>query len=86
MSDRSKDRSDGGKSVPIYEREAQALREKTERLRALRLARDGVEPAAPAKSAPARTGKPASTRGKSGKSSATLSEWLKTQQDQGRRS
>ncbi|NVO14896.1 MAG: hypothetical protein HXX10_12745 [Rhodoplanes sp.] len=91
MSDRPKDRQDGNKAgMPSYEREAQALREKTERLRALRLARDGAETVAPAASgaggpAKARGGK-APARGKSAKASGSLSDWLKTQQDQGRRS
>ncbi|WP_111418614.1 hypothetical protein [Rhodoplanes roseus] len=89
MIDRPKDRQDGNKAVPNYEREAQALREKTERLRALRLARDGAEqPAAPAKASTGGKAKAAKApaRGKPGKSSATLSDWLKSQQDQGRRS
>lgn len=89
MSDRPKDRQDGNKGMPSYEREAQALREKTERLRALRLARDGAE--APAVSSgsggPAKSrGGKAPARGKASKASGTLSDWLKTQQDQGRRS
>lgn len=103
MNDRPKDRPDGGKGVPAYEREAQALREKTERLRALRLARDGAEPPAGAgrsgakpKSASRSTAQSAAksssgsakapARSKAGKSSETLSEWLKTQEAQGRRS
>jgi hypothetical protein len=74
--------------MPSYEREAQALREKTERLRALRLARDGAETVAPAAgggAAKPRGGK-AAPRGKASKAGGNLSEWLKTQQDQGRRS
>lgn len=97
MSDRPKDRQDGKQTVPGYEREAQAMREKTERLRALRLARDGADqPAASAvSSAGAKSGtkagaKPKSAkapaRGKASKASGSLSDWLKTQQDQGRRS
>lgn len=88
MSDRPKDRQDGNKGMPSYEREAQAMREKTERLRALRLARDGAETVAPSGSggpAKPRGGK-APARGKASKASGTLSDWLKTQQDQGRRS
>ncbi|MDC7786075.1 hypothetical protein PQJ75_08595 [Rhodoplanes sp. TEM] len=101
MNDRPKDRPDGGKGVPAYEREAQALREKTERLRALRLARDGAEPPAAtgrsgakpksgsASRSVAKSGSgsaKAPARSKAGKSTETLSEWLKTQEAQGRRS
>lgn len=103
MNDRPKDRGDGSKTaLPLYEREAQALREKTERLRALRLARDGAETAAtptrsPAKktssasrSSGSKTSSGASTVSSVGKkarkSTETLSDWLKTQEQQGRRS
>jgi hypothetical protein len=78
---RSSDRRDGKPAQ--YEIEAQALREKTERLRALRIARDGIETATPAKAV--RVARKTTTR-RNGASSETLAAWLKTQEDQGRRS
>ena len=73
-----------GGYVPDYERAAQAIREKTARLRALRLAREAAEP----KASPSR---PAASKGarsakKSAKSSVPLSEWLDDQKGSGRRS
>jgi hypothetical protein len=72
---------DGKKAMSEYEAEGAAVRAKTERLRALRLARDAAaEQAAPPKKAAAKkkAGKPA--KGKSAK----LAEWLKDQQKDGR--
>jgi hypothetical protein len=70
-------------SVPDYEVAAQAIREKTARLRALRLARDAAEqksaPSAPKKS-------PRSTKKSAKQSSVPLSQWLDDQKGSGRRS
>jgi hypothetical protein len=71
---------DGKKAMTEYESEGAAIRAKTERLRALRLARDAAEqnappkPAAAVKKAPAKKGK--------GKS-APLSKWLDDQKSGG---
>jgi hypothetical protein len=64
-----------------YEARAVAIREKTERLKALRLAKEAAEGtpikrAAPAKRKPVSRGKPAS---------ASLASWLDDQQKSGRR-
>jgi hypothetical protein len=75
----------GGKP-PSQEAEAQAVRDKTARLRALRLARD-AEIAANSPPEPA-TAKRAAPKKKSAKSEAkgpSLSDWLSSQQTQGRR-
>lgn len=65
---------DAKKAMSDYENEAAALRKKTERLKALRLARDAAAPVAPK-----RTGK---KRG----SGASLSEFLDGQAKEGRNS
>jgi hypothetical protein len=74
-----------GQAKPSYEADAQALREKSARLKALRLAKEAAEaesesamkPVAPRvkKSPPQPKGKP-----------QPLAEWLKTQEGAGRRS
>lgn len=64
---------DAKKAMSDYETEAAAVRAKTERLRALRLARDAAQPA-PA--APKRKGK--------AKKSGNLSEWLDGEAKEGR--
>ena len=63
-----------------YEAEARALREKTARLRELRLAREAAAPAAPVagKKAPAK--KPGKKAGKA----ELLSAWLADQKKEGR--
>jgi hypothetical protein len=90
MPDSSKDKR--GKSVSSQlEQDALALHEKTARLRELRLAHEAANPSAK----PAPQSRPASARksaksgtSKSGKSKdrGSLSDWLATQEDQGRRS
>ena len=92
MADSSKDKR--GKSMSQLEQDAQALHEKTARLRELRLAHEAANPSAkPApQSRPAAARKSAKSGGaKSGKSGAgkdkgSLADWLATQDDQGRRS
>src|SRR5918996_4479357 len=71
---------DGKSALADYEAEAQAVRVKTERLRALRLAREGAEPTAAAKRTVSKKAKSAKTaKG----TSATLSAWLRDQQNGG---
>jgi hypothetical protein len=66
----------------LQDAEAQAMRDKTARLRALRMAQEAANPPAAAKAAPSR----ASARGKkAGAKSVPLSEWLSSQDQQGRR-
>ena len=79
---------DGKKALAQYENEAAAVRAKTERLRALRLARDAAEGAAapvaasPAKKAAAKGSKKGG--GKGGKTAAgSLSGWLKDREGAG---
>ena len=71
---------EGKKAMAEYEAEAIAVRAKTARLRALRLARDAAEgkaePPAAAEKKPARKGKA---------KSANLSDWLKDREGSGRR-
>jgi hypothetical protein len=68
---------DAKKATSDYESVAAALRAKTERLRALRLARDAVAPQ-PAPAAVKRTGKKKVVSGK-------LSDWLDGEAKEGRR-
>jgi hypothetical protein len=66
-----------------YEAAAIAIRAKTERLRALRLARDAANPPEPA----AKKRKSATKKGKAGsETSGNLAAWLDEQAKQGRRS
>jgi hypothetical protein len=86
---------DGRKAMSEYESEAAATRAKTERLRALRLARDaaGIPPPAKPKSAAkkaatgvkkAGTAKKAPAKKKSKKETSTLSEWMDNERKDGR--
>lgn len=91
---------DGKKAMAEYEAQAIAIREKTERLRALRLAREAelgssVQPKAKAavkRSAvkPAGAGSRKAGAGRSGRgekpSNTTLADWLDEQDRSGRRS
>ncbi|EJW10121.1 hypothetical protein A33M_0470 [Rhodovulum sp. PH10] len=90
-------RAGGERQMAQWELEALALREKTERLKALRLAREAAEGPAPAKkrsvgtrSGATKTAKGGTSPGRAAasaadKSIATLSDWLKMQEEQGRR-
>ena len=77
--------ADGRQAMAEYEAEAAAIRAKTERLRAQRLAREAAEgAAAPAKPA-AKAGAAKKKSGKAAKGeSSTLSQWLQDQQKGGR--
>lgn len=78
---------DGKKAMAEYEANAEAVRAKTEKLRALRLARDAANPPAPPKAAKAKstgTKSATGTKSKSKKADAgKLSDWIKKQQDSG---
>jgi hypothetical protein len=79
---------DGKKAMSEYEAEAAAIRAKTERLRALRLARDAALEAAPASAkvpGAKATGTKRQSAKKKGKTSASLSDWLNAQEASGRR-
>lgn len=77
---------DGKKAMSEYETEGAAVRAKTERLRALRLARDAAEGNAPAPVATP-TKKAASAKKKSAKKAkgagGSLSNWLKDREGSG---
>jgi hypothetical protein len=76
---------DGRTAMAEYEAQAAAQREKTARLRALRLARDAAMPP-PVPKAPAKK-KSAKSGGKSAKGApGKLSDWLEDQQKSGRKS
>jgi hypothetical protein len=77
----------GPSSTPAYELAALAIREKTARLRALRLARDAEQQKSAPAAAPKRSGSGRAAGKKSAKaSSVPLSDWLDGQKDSGRRS
>jgi hypothetical protein len=92
MPDSLKDKR--GKQLSQLEADAQALHEKTARLRELRLAHEAANPAerpAPQTRPPAARKSSKSGGAKSGKSGASkdkgsLADWLTTQENQGRRS
>jgi len=74
-----------GKTVPQHEIDAQITREKMARLRALRLAQEAangpaVKPAAGSKRTARKT-----ASGKSSAKTKSLSDWLTTQEKEGRR-
>jgi hypothetical protein len=74
--------NDAKQAMAEYEAAGVATRAKTERLRALRLAREAATPAAPAKKRKAATSK----KGKAGaQASGNLADWLDDQAKQGRR-
>jgi hypothetical protein len=85
-----------GKPLTQLEQDAQALHDKTARLRELRLAHEAANPAAspapqsPAGRKPTKSGTSKSGSAKSGKSGkakdrGSLADWLTTQENQGRR-
>jgi hypothetical protein len=73
---------DGKSAMAEYEAQAAAQREKTARLRALRLARDAAMPVPAPKATAAKKKAPKSGKGPSAK----LSDWLDDQQKSGRNS
>ena len=82
--------ADGKQAMADYEAEAAATRAKTERLRALRLAREAVEPPAAPKRAASKSASTGTGRAKTAKkgkkqAGASLSQWLADQEKGGRR-
>ena len=78
---------DAQKAMSEYDAEGVAVRAKTERLKALRLARDAAAPKpdpAAKKTKTAKTAKTAKTKSKA--KSAKLSDWLDGEKKEGRRS
>jgi hypothetical protein len=87
LTDHSKEERerDAAKARAQYEAEGQAIRERTARLRSLRLAKEAAEPATGVKkNAIARKGKKEPVAGKA--KPVPLSEWLTAQRGAGRRS
>ena len=76
--------SGGAKAVPQHELDAQAMREKIARLRELRLAQEAAT-GKTVSSSPVRRIATKKTPGKAEQKSVPLSEWLATQQKEGRR-
>src|SRR5262245_5149597 len=76
---------DGKKALLDYEAEAAAVRAKTEKLRALRLARDAAMPPAPTKAKSSGAKKAAKSTKAAKEKSRPLSEWLDDQRKDGRR-
>jgi hypothetical protein len=72
---------DRNKALTDYETEAAAIRAKTARLKALRIARDAAAPA-PAPSGAGRARKPAKGTAKA-KAAGTLADWLTDRQKDG---
>jgi hypothetical protein len=68
-----------------HEADAQLLREKTARLRALRLAHEAANGAASSAAAPIGRSTTKKKTGKTREKAPSLSDWLATQQNQGRR-
>jgi hypothetical protein len=75
--------ADGKKAMADYEAAAEAVRAKTERLRALRLARDAANPPAAA-SKKTGTGRAAKSAKKEAAPKKSLADWLTEQQNSGR--
>jgi hypothetical protein len=82
LADQANKSQDGKNALAEYEAKAEAVRAKTERLRALRLAREAAEATTTPKRTVAKKTKSAST---AKATSATLSAWLQDQQKGGRR-
>lgn len=76
---------DGKKAMAEYEAEGAAMRAKTEKLRALRLAKEAAD-AANAPKAKTGTKKAAGKKTKSKAAAAPLSDWLKDRETGGRNS
>jgi hypothetical protein len=79
---RARQAEDGKKAMAEYEASAAATRAKTEKLRALRLAREASEAAAPKPAAKTKA-KSKSTKKKKA-ADGKLSDWLEDQADSGR--
>jgi hypothetical protein len=87
MPDSFKEKRQKSKVMSQLEMDAQLIREKTARLRELRLAKEAANGGAAVR-APVRSSTPAAKKKKarkSGEKGPSLSDWLDTQQNQGRR-
>jgi hypothetical protein len=83
---RARQAEEGKKAMAEYEANAAATRAKTEKLRALRLAKEAADLAAPKPAPKAKaksTGKPKATKKKKAPE-GKLSDWLEGQADSGR--
>jgi hypothetical protein len=78
---RARQAEDGKKAMAEYEASAAATRAKTEKLRALRLARDAAEQSAPPAAKPAKKKKAAK---KAKAPAGKLSDWIDDQAKSGR--
>jgi hypothetical protein len=74
----------GGKALLQYEADAKAIREKTARLRELRLAREAANPSASAAASSKRSAVKKTPRKGDAKAQG-LADWLATQEKEGRR-
>jgi hypothetical protein len=81
---KSQQAADGKKAMLDYEAEAAALRARTEKLRAMRLAREAAAPPPPPKKAAKKTASKKSAKASKEKS-RPLSDWLDEQRKDGRR-
>jgi hypothetical protein len=72
-----------GKVAQAYEAEAEAMRVKTERLRALRLARESELAASRPAPAPRKAPKGPAKRKSAPKSTGNLADWIKAREDGG---
>ena len=79
---RARQAEDGKKAMAEYEASAAATRVKTEKLKALRLAKEAAEQAAPKPAAKTKA-KPGAKKKKKGPE-GKLSDWLEDQTDSGR--
>ena len=88
MADDSDQKSEraGAKSIPQHEIDAQALREKTARLRELRLAQGGNGNSVTSSAGGKRPASKGTASKKGSGKARPLSEWLSTQEKEGRRS
>lgn len=84
MNDIFDDKPVGAKAVPQHEIDAQLLREKTARLRALRLAQEAANGSMSGTTGK-RTAAKKKSPGKAAAKSVSLSDWLTTQDKEGRR-
>jgi uncharacterized membrane protein YqiK len=80
---------EGAKAMAEYEAAGRAVREKTARLRALRMAKEAAEPKAAVKTSTKQPGKstaaaPRKKGAKAAEKKASLAEWLKGEREDGR--
>jgi hypothetical protein len=82
---RARQAEDGKKAMAEYEASAAATRAKTEKLKALRLAKEAAAPKPPAKTkAKAKPGAKAGAKKKKAAPEGKLSDWLEEQGNSGR--